>query len=98
MAFCYLSIYEGFGLPPLEAMACGTPVLTGNLTALPEVVGEGGLMVNPTNIKEISDLMLEIIENTTLRQELHIKAQKQAKKFDWDISAKKTIDILYDCC
>jgi glycosyltransferase involved in cell wall biosynthesis len=97
LAFCYLSIYEGFGLPPLEAMACGTPVLTGNVSSLPEVVGDGGLMVDPTDIDEISDYMFEIIENTTLRQKLHINGQKQAKKFNWDISAKKTLDILCDC-
>jgi glycosyltransferase involved in cell wall biosynthesis len=94
IATVYLSLYEGFGLPPLEAMACGTPVLTSNISSLPEVVGDAALMVNPFDIEDISEGMKLIIENSTLRNTMKKIGLKRAHSFNWNVTAKKTIEIL----
>ncbi len=66
----YPCSYAGFGLPPLEAMACGTPVITSNTTSLPEVVGDAGIMVNPNDIDELADKMYEVLTNDGLTEEM----------------------------
>lgn len=90
----YLSAYEGFGLPPLEAMAVGTPVLTSNKTSLPEVVGDGGLLVDIASLAECESGLLELIHNDQLRHDLSQKALIQAKKFNWENTALQTWKVL----
>lgn len=96
MVFAFPSLYEGFGLPPLEAMASGVPVLTGNLTSLPEVVGGAGIMVDPTSVDDISDGLLELVENHSLREELISKGLARAAQFDWDEAARRTWSVLQE--
>lgn len=80
-AFVYPSLYEGFGLPPLEAMACGTAVITSNTTSIPEVVGDAAYLVNPEDVNEISIGIDKVINNEDLRKELISKGFEQLKKF-----------------
>jgi glycosyltransferase involved in cell wall biosynthesis len=93
ISFVYLSLYEGFGLPPLEAMQCGTPIICSNTSSLPEVVGQGGLLVSPTNDDIICQTILEVIKNEQLRSELSNRAIKQSKLFSWDKFSEKTYDV-----
>ena len=85
--------YAGFGLPPLEAMACGTPVITSNTTSLPEVVGDAGIMINPKDVELMADKMYEVLTDSTLNKNMTIKGLKRAKLFNWDESAQKTKKI-----
>jgi glycosyltransferase involved in cell wall biosynthesis len=94
-ALIFPSIYEGFGFPPLEAMACGTPVISSNTSSLPEVVGDAGILIPPKNEKEWANMMIEVSQNNKLAEKLKIKGLQQAKKFSWEQTAKKTIEI-YD--
>ena len=90
MAFVFPSLYEGFGMPPLEAMACGTPVITSKTSSLPEVVGDAGILVDPEDIEELSDAMEQMMDNEELREKLKKAGQKRAAKFTW----KKSAEIL----
>lgn len=90
----YLSLYEGFGLPPLEAMACGTPLLTGNLASLPEVVGNAGVMVDPYDVDAIADGLLRLVEDSALRAELSQKGLERAKQFGWGKTAELSWQVL----
>lgn len=90
----YLSLYEGFGLPPLEAMSCATPVLTSNITSLPEVVGVGGLMANPYNVADIAHQMHKVINNATLLEELSEYGLLRSQRFSWEKTTKFTKEIL----
>ena len=92
------SLYEGFGLPVLEAMACGTPVVTSNCTALPEVTGDACLLVSPGNVSEIAEAINNIIENSTLRKRLRRLGIEQAKRFSWDKTTAKIQNILEQAC
>ncbi|MBN1264379.1 MAG: glycosyltransferase family 4 protein, partial [Anaerolineales bacterium] len=83
-AFIYPSIYEGFGLPPLEAMACGTPVVVSRVSSLPEVVGDAGLYIDPGEIPAIAEGIRTIFHNDKLRQELAVDGQKRAAVFSWE--------------
>lgn len=94
LLFAYVSLYEGFGLPPLEAMASGAPVLTSNTTAIPEVVGSAALMVNPTSINEIADGMLALLDNERERSRLSLAGKIQATQFSWSDTAEKTFALL----
>ena len=91
--FIYPSFYEGFGLPPLEAMNCGTPVIASNLTSIPEVVGDGGILINPYNILEISNAIGNLLGNEQLREELRYKALKRASEFSWQHTAENTLKV-----
>jgi glycosyltransferase involved in cell wall biosynthesis len=93
LAFVYPSLYEGFGLPPLEAMQCGTPVITSNTSSLPEVVGDGGIMINPTDSDELCQAMLDLINNADLRNQLSQKGRDRAQQFSWSKCAKETIKV-----
>jgi glycosyltransferase involved in cell wall biosynthesis len=93
MMFVYPSFYEGFGLPPLEAMQCGTPVITSNTSSLPEVVGEAGIMVEPQVADELCQAMLKIYKSAETRQQMSIASLQQAQKFSWKRCAEQTIEI-----
>lgn len=92
--FLYPSFFEGFGLPPLEAMACGVPVVTSNRSSLSEVVGESAIMVDPYNIAEIAFAMKEVMADKQLYDSLKNQGLVQAKKFYWMETAKKTLQVL----
>lgn len=94
LCFCLPSLFEGFGLPVLEAMACGCPVVVSNTSSLPEVAGEAGLYVNPLDAKDIAQKLKLIIENGKLRTELSAKGLKQAQMFSWEKAARETIKVL----
>ncbi|KAA5806376.1 glycosyltransferase family 4 protein [Thermoanaerobacterium thermosaccharolyticum] len=94
--FIYPSKYEGFGLPPLEAMSFGCPVITSNISSLPEVVGDAGILVNPESVEELSDAMDSILLNNNLRNDLSERSLKRAKMFSWDITAKATLKVYED--
>lgn len=94
LAFAYLSSYEGFGLPPLEAMAAGAPVITGNLTALPEVVGECGLMVDPFAVDVIADALILMLDNPESRNSFRTKGLERAQCFSWRETAAATLALL----
>lgn len=90
VAFVFPSLYEGFGLPPLEAMACGVPVLTSNVCSLPEVVGDAAVLVDPLDIRQIADGIEQLVEHSSLRDELRKKGVLRAKQFSWDETARRT--------
>lgn len=94
MAFAYLSVYEGFGLPPLEAMASGTPPLTGNRTALLEVVGDAALTVDPYDIDAIADGLQRLVEDSVLRDTLRIRGLERAQTLTWHRTAEHTWRVL----
>ena len=91
--FVYPSLYEGFGLPPLEAMACGTPVITSNTSSLPEVVGDAGIMVDPYDVDGLADAMHEVLTNDGLREDMIKRGLKRAKMFSWEKCAKETLRV-----
>src|SRR5947209_3346143 len=91
--FLFPSLYEGFGLPPLEAMAHGTPVVTSNTSSLPEVVGNAAVLVNPENVFEIMRATHRVLVDQTLREKLRQRGYEQAKRFSWDSSARRILRI-----
>lgn len=91
MMFVYPSFYEGFGLPPLEAMQCGIPVITSNTSSLPEVVGDAGIMVDPQDADELCEAMLKIYNSSDVRNQMSLASLEQAKKFSWERCAEQTI-------
>ena len=91
--FVFPSLYEGFGLPPLEAMAHGTPVVTSNTTSLPEVVGNAAVLVNPENVFEIMRALHRVLLDQSLRDKMKQCCYEQAQKFSWDLSVKKVLSI-----
>jgi glycosyltransferase involved in cell wall biosynthesis len=93
LCFVYPSYFEGFGLPPLEAMKCGVPVIVGNRTSLPEVVGDAALMVDPFDVDAIGAAIKRLIEDSELRTELSIKGQERANTFNWRETARKTLAV-----
>ncbi len=93
--FAYPSLYEGFGLPPLEAMCCGTPVITSNISSIPEVVANAGILINPFDHYEIEKNIIKILNNKELKEELIEKSLKRAAEFKWIKTAEKTLQI-YD--
>jgi glycosyltransferase involved in cell wall biosynthesis len=91
--FVYPSIYEGYGLPVLEAMACGTPTITSTVSSMPEIIGDAGILVSPDNAVELSAAMLELLGNPQLAAELTQKSQKRALGFSWRKTAEQTLQI-----
>jgi glycosyltransferase involved in cell wall biosynthesis len=89
--FVFPSLYEGFGLPPLEAMAHGTPVLASNTSSLPEVVGNAAMLVNPENVFEIMRALHCVLLDQSLRERLKQRGYEQVKKFSWEISARQIL-------
>ena len=93
-ALVFASLYEGFGLPVLEAMACGCPVITSNITSIPEVGGDSVFYVNPEDTENIAQGMYQILTEDNLRRDLIQKGQARAKLFSWDKTAQKIVSVL----
>jgi len=91
--FVFPSLYEGFGLPPLEAMAHGTPVVTSNTSSLPEVVGNAAVLVNPENVFEIMRALQRVLLDQSIRDRIKQRSSEQTKKFSWDKSAQRILEI-----
>lgn len=91
LVFIYPSLYEGFGLPPLEAMQCGVPVITSNNSSLPEVVGDAGIMLDPKDETGVCQNILKLYYSQSLRQEMSAKSLQQARKFTWERCTQETI-------
>ena len=94
LAFVFPSLYEGFGLPPLEAMACGIPVLTSNICSLPEVVGDAAVLVDPTNVEAIAEGIDRVVSDSTLRGALRQRGFARVARFSWEETARKTSGVL----
>lgn len=92
--FCYPSFYEGFGLPPIEAMACGTPTISSNVTSMPEILGDAVLYVNPYDISDLAEKLLNVIEDKKLHDEMYFKGIRRANEYSWKKTAVETIDAL----
>lgn len=96
LVVAYPSLYEGFGLPPLEAMASGTPVVTSNTSSLPEVVGDAALMVSPFDSCQLAETLNQVIRNQALRENLRVKGLRQVKKFNWYRVARNVLGVYYE--
>lgn len=94
LIFVLPSLYEGFGLPVIEAMKYGTPVITSNVSSLPEAGGDASLYINPESVEDITKAMQQLLDNSKLRAEMVKKGYEQVKKFSWEKTAKETLDIL----
>ena len=91
--FVYPSLYEGFGLPPLEAMACGTPVITSNTSALPEVVGDAGRMVDPLDADALAEAMASLLDDPEALRTMRAAGLQQAAGFSWRETARRTAEV-----
>jgi len=89
----YPSLYEGFGLPPLEAMACGCPVVTSNTSSLPEVVGEAGIMVDPYDTDSLAQAMRQVLTDDKLRDDMVRKGLERSRSFSWERAAEQTLEV-----
>jgi glycosyltransferase involved in cell wall biosynthesis len=94
LGFVHVSLYEGFGIPVLEAMACGTPVLASNVTAVPEVAGDAALLVDPTDVRAIAEGIERIVQDEELRSSLREKGIRRASLYSWDETARRTWEVL----
>ncbi len=90
--FVYPSLYEGFGLPPLEAMSCGTPVITSNISSIPEVVGDGGILIDPFDTDILENSLEKLLNDENLRNSLSLKALERSKNFSWEKTSEKTVE------
>jgi len=93
LAFVYPSYFEGFGLPPLEAMQCGTSVIVGDKTSLPEVVGDAGVLVDPFDVDDIAAAIEKVISDSNFRRQLRVKGLERAKLFNWQKTARQTLAV-----
>lgn len=91
--FVFPSLYEGFGLPVLEAMACGTPVIASNAASLTEVVGDGGLLVEPQDVDALAEAMIAVLTDSRLRASLRQRGLEQARRFSWERTARETLGV-----
>lgn len=94
MVFVFPSFFEGFGFPPLEAMACGTPVVTSNISSLPEVAGDSALMINPYKTDEIAGAVRALLDNNNLKTTMAEKGKKRACQFSWQKCAEETLNFI----
>lgn len=95
--FVYPSLYEGFGLPPLEAMQCGIPVVTSNISSIPEIVGDSCLLANPYSIDSISDSMLLLLSDRDEWQKYSLMGMEKAKEYSWQKTAAETLEVYEKC-
>ena len=91
--FIFPSLYEGFGRPVLEAMTCGTPVITSNTSSLPEVVGDAGIMVNPYDVNALAEAMERVLKSDKIQRVMRKNGLKRAKNFSWEKCAKETLKV-----
>ncbi len=96
--FVYPSFYEGFGLPPIEAMACGTPVIASSLTSIPEIIGDAAYYINPHSIDEITSSLTKVLNNQDLKRNLIKKGLKKSSEYSWNKTAKETLDAYKTVC
>ena len=94
VGFVYPSLYEGFGLPVLESIACGTPVITSNRAPLTELVGDAGMLVDPENSNELADAMIQLVSDQELREKFSVLGLARAKEYSWDTTARRVWDVL----
>ncbi|MBC1256751.1 glycosyltransferase family 4 protein, partial [Trichormus variabilis] len=94
IALVFPSLWEGFGFPVLEALACGTPVITSNLSSLPEVAGDAAILINPYNTAEITDAMQNIANDVKLQSHLSTQGIARANQFSWERTGKATSEVL----
>ncbi|WP_019498401.1 glycosyltransferase family 4 protein [Pseudanabaena sp. PCC 6802] len=94
IALVFPSLWEGFGLPVLEAMACGTPVITSNLSALPEVAGDAAISIDPYNVGAIADAMQALLDSSALRSQMRVSGLARAELFSWELTGRSTAAIL----
>ena len=92
--FVYPSLCEGFGFPPLEAQSFGVPVVSSNVSAMPEVLGDSAILINPNNPEEIADAIYKVLKDESLRNELIRKGQENVKRFSWPECAKETLKVI----
>jgi glycosyltransferase involved in cell wall biosynthesis len=96
--FVFPSLYEGFGMPVIEAMACGAPVITSNRASLPEVAGDAAVLVDPDNAEAVGDALVTLLRDASLRESLREKGFARAKQFTWERAAKQTLDVYREVC
>ena len=92
-ALVFPSLYEGFGLPALEAMACGTPVITSKTSSLPEVVGDAAVLIDPANVDELAGAITHVMSDQGLREHLVAAGPSRAAGFSWQRTAEQTLDV-----
>lgn len=94
--FVFPSLYEGFGLSPLESMACGTPVIASNRSSIPEVVGDAGILVDPLDIDELTEKMVDVLNNEDIKKDLSKKGLERSENFTWEKCAEQTLKVYND--
>jgi glycosyltransferase involved in cell wall biosynthesis len=92
-AFVFPTLYEGFGLPPVEAMACGTPVISSDAPAMPEVLGDAAILESLSNVERFADAIRDVLTNEKLRETLSKKGIQQAATFQYELSAKQILEM-----
>jgi glycosyltransferase involved in cell wall biosynthesis len=93
VCFLYMSLFEGFGLPVLEAMQCGAPVICSNAKSIPEVLGDSGICINPDSIDTLCEHILKVLDDQEIRTQLSNKGVLRSKMFSWDKHASRVVDI-----
>jgi glycosyltransferase involved in cell wall biosynthesis len=93
VAFVYPSLYQGFGIPPLEAMACGTAVVAADSSSIPEVVGDAGILFPPQAAGDLADILLDLLDSPSQRDRLVAKGADRYQKFSWDTTAATTVGV-----
>jgi glycosyltransferase involved in cell wall biosynthesis len=92
------SLYEGFGMPVLEAMACGAPVITSATTSLPEVAGDAAVLIDPHSPEQLAEALVHVLTDRALRETLRAKGFERAKQFTWERAARSTLAVYREVC